>query len=103
MSLFEKCPTHPTYQVKHKPTADCAQCRAMWQAKLDWAAVRYRLSNKLTQIGAATNQRFGQLIYNTLAGPDTEPCPAVFYCTDEHLLECLNEYGKQLDNPMKEM
>lgn len=29
-----KCRKHPTYKVIRKPTADCEQCRKMWEKKI---------------------------------------------------------------------
>jgi hypothetical protein len=71
------------------------------EAAAEWQKVRIRLSAKLAQVSKATNQRYCQLIYNTLAGPKTAACPEVFYCSDEFLLACLNAYGQQLDNPLE--
>ena len=73
------------------------------EQKRQWETVKMRLAMKLLQISKATNARFGQLIYNTVANPNDGPCPCVFFCTDEALLDMLNEYGKQLDNPMEEI
>lgn len=28
-----KCKKHPQYKVIRKPTADCEQCRKMWEEK----------------------------------------------------------------------
>lgn len=28
-----KCSVHPTYKVIRKPTADCEQCRFLWEIK----------------------------------------------------------------------
>lgn len=30
MALELRCPTHPKYEAKRKPTADCKDCRALW-------------------------------------------------------------------------
>lgn len=28
-----KCSKHPTYKVMRKPTADCEECRMLWEIK----------------------------------------------------------------------
>lgn len=30
-----KCKKHPQYKVIRKPTADCEQCRKMWEDKVE--------------------------------------------------------------------
>ena len=29
-----KCPKHPTYQAKHRPTSNCPVCLEIWRAAL---------------------------------------------------------------------
>ena len=33
METLSPCPKHPKYEVKRKPTSDCAHCLALWNAK----------------------------------------------------------------------
>ena len=29
--IFGKCPDHPAYKAKRKPTVDCIVCRRLWR------------------------------------------------------------------------
>jgi len=34
MSVPERCPKHPRYQAKRKPTSGCRTCRAIYKQRL---------------------------------------------------------------------